>query len=69
MKITWHQMADGDLYGTLNGRTVFSVEKRKGGYGLRRWSTRLDGTSVMGGVEIVKTIDEAKSYAAKLVRK
>lgn len=67
-RLTWHQLVDGDLMATKDGRTVFSIEKRRGGYGLRRWSTRLDGSAVMGGVEIVKSISAAKAYAAKLSR-
>lgn len=68
MTLTW-QMIDGEWTATRKERKEFTIEKRRGGYGLRRWSTRLDGTPVMQGVEIVKSISEAKAYANNLTRR
>jgi hypothetical protein len=65
MALNW-QKSNGEWVATRDGRTVFSIEKRRGGYGLRRWSVRRDGTQDMAGVEIVKSVREAKEYAAAL---
>ncbi len=64
--LNWHRTS-GEWVAIRDGRTVFSIEKRRGGYGLRRWSVRRDGTEDMGGIEIVKSINEAKEYASALV--
>lgn len=67
MTLIW-QKSNGEWIATREGWTIFSIEKRRGGYGLRRWSVRRDGTQDMGGVEIVKSVREAKEYACNLVR-
>jgi hypothetical protein len=67
MALDWRKTGD-EWIATREGRTVFSIEKRRGGYGLRRWSVRRDGTSDMAGVEIVKSVKEAKEYANNLSR-
>jgi hypothetical protein len=66
MTLVW-QSVDGEPAAfDQNGRKVFTIEKRKIGFGLRRWSTRRDGTSDMAGVEFCKSAVEAKEYAETL---
>lgn len=68
MKLDWKKV-DGEWIASHDGRIQFSIEKRRGGYGLRRWSARRDGTPVMDGVEIVKSVREGKEYADNLARR
>lgn len=66
--LTW-KIVDGEQTAfDRAGRKQFTIENHKGSrrYGLRRWSTRLDGTVVMGGIELCRSQAEAKGYAAAL---